>query len=127
ALELNCDAATASAIELGARLHDMGRGDPLHGMRLVDDVVGWGHAPGSEELGTAADTLGDHIVAAAHAYDVLMAEDGSAPAGRRDAVDAIRQRPDLASEVVEALERVVGGHATPEAHRRHVDEVSGAA
>jgi diguanylate cyclase (GGDEF)-like protein len=127
ALELACDEATASAIELGARLHDMGRGDPLHGMRLVDDVVGWGHAPGREELGTPADTLGDHIVAAAHAYDVLMAEDGTAQAGRRDAVNTIRDRPDLSRDVVEALERVVGGRSAPEAHRRHVDGVSGAA
>jgi diguanylate cyclase (GGDEF)-like protein/excisionase family DNA binding protein len=127
ALELGCDEATASSIELGARLHDMGRGDPLHGMRLVEDVVGWGHAPGREELGSDTDTVGDHIVAAAHAYDVLMAEDGSAQAGRRDAVNAIRERPDLSSEVVDALERVVGGRSSPEARRRHVDEVSGAA
>lgn len=65
-------------------------------------------------------------MATAHAYDVLIAEEGTAPAGRRDAVAAIRARGDLEPEVVDALERVVGGRST-DARRRTVDEVSGAA
>ena len=126
ALELGCDEATATAIELGARLHDVERTSSLRGIHLVGDVVGWGHAPGHHEPIGGADTLGDHIVATAHAYDVLIAEEGTAPAGRRDAVAAIRARGDLESEVVDALERVVGGRST-DARRRTVDEVSGAA
>ena len=125
ALELDCDEATATAIELGARLHDVEqRGGG--GIRLVDDVVDWGHAPGTDEARADADSLGDHVVAAAHAYDVLMAEEGSATGGRRDAVAAIRARTDLDPTVIAALERVVGGSTTG-ARRRQIDEVSGAA
>jgi hypothetical protein len=125
ALELDCDEATATAIELGARLHDVEQHGGS-GIRLVDDIVDWGHAPGTDEARADADSLGDHVVAAAHAYDVLMAEEGSATGGRRDAVAAIRARTDLDPTVIAALERVVGG-STTRARRRQIDEVSGAA
>lgn len=126
ALELGCDDATAGAVELGARLHDVDRDDPLRGIRLVDDVVGWEHAAGDEERPAPREGVAGQIVAAAHAYDMRTAEGGKR-GGRREALAAIRERDDLTPAVVSALERVVGATSRPAGHRRLADEVSGAA
>jgi diguanylate cyclase (GGDEF)-like protein/excisionase family DNA binding protein len=117
--KLGCGPGAANTVELAARLHglDMIGADelePIASLREVGEIVRWHRSGGALEHAP----LGAQIVAAANAYDTLVAVPDGPHADRRAAIDELTAAAGLryGREVVNALAVVVG--VKPRAGRR---------
>jgi HD-GYP domain-containing protein (c-di-GMP phosphodiesterase class II) len=133
ARRLGCDDGAADTVELAARLQDLeGVGadelEPIPSLREVGEIVQWQHSAGPLEQAP----LAAQVLAAANAYDTLVASPDGPHADRRTAIDeltaAAGQRYGV--DVVRALAAAVGVRQRTSAARRREDaepKVQGAA
>jgi diguanylate cyclase (GGDEF)-like protein len=131
--KLGCDAGSASAIELAARLHGLeaiGAEElqAVPSLREVGELVGWHgrESHGSGAHGPDADDrmpLAAQIVAAANAYDVLASGINGEPMDRRAAIDRLAEGGRFEIQVVRALATVVGVKSRASRRRRRGDAV----
>jgi diguanylate cyclase (GGDEF)-like protein/excisionase family DNA binding protein len=117
--KLGCNPGAANTVELAGRLHGldvMGADElePIASLREVIEIVRWHHGNGPLEDAP----IGAQIVAAANAYDVLVASPDGPHANRRAAIDelAAAEGGRYSAEVVRALASVVG--VKPQAGRQ---------
>jgi diguanylate cyclase (GGDEF)-like protein len=122
--KLGCDEAAANAVELAARLHGLeavgsAELEAIPSLREVGEIVAWHRA------GNPADApIGARIVAAANAYDSLVALADGPRADRREALDQLAATtPRYGRDVMKALAEVVGVKPRSGRRRRHVDLV----
>jgi diguanylate cyclase (GGDEF)-like protein len=117
--KLGCGPGAANTVELAARLHGLevigvDELEPIPSLREVGEIVRWLRAGGPLEQAP----LGAQIVAAANAYDTLVAVPEGPHADRRAAIDQLTAAAGIryGQEVVKALAMVVG--VKPRAGRR---------
>jgi HD-GYP domain-containing protein (c-di-GMP phosphodiesterase class II) len=120
---LGCDAGSASAIELAARLHGLeaiGAEElqAIPSLREVGELVGW-HGRGTKDRMP----LAAQIVAAANAYDMLASGISGEPMDRRAAIDRLAEGGSFEIQVVRALASVVGVKSRAARRRRRADAV----
>jgi diguanylate cyclase (GGDEF)-like protein/excisionase family DNA binding protein len=123
---LGCPSGAAKSIELAARLHGLeaigaAELESIPSLREVGEIVAWHR--GVETLEQAP--IGVRIVAAANAYDSLVAVADGPHADRRTAIDELsaaagtRYGPD----VINALAMVVGVKPRSSSRRRRADAI----
>jgi diguanylate cyclase (GGDEF)-like protein len=128
ARKLGCDEGAADTVELAARLQSLeGVGadelEPIPSLREVGEIVRWHRSGGPLERSP----LGAQVLAAANAYDRLVAAPEGPRADRRAAIDELaaaagqRYGPD----VVRALAAVVGVKQRTTRGRRSSDDKAG--
>jgi diguanylate cyclase (GGDEF)-like protein/excisionase family DNA binding protein len=125
--KLSCDEATASAVELAARLHGLeaigaAELEAIPSVRGVGEIVRW-HRSGAP-LDQAP--IGARIVAATNAYDALVAGTDGPHADRRTAIEELAAAGDsrYGRDVIRALALVVGVRPRSREGRRQEDELA---
>ncbi|HEX3220355.1 MAG TPA: GAF domain-containing protein [Candidatus Limnocylindria bacterium] len=123
--QLGCSTAAANAVELAARLHGLeaigaAELESIPSLREVGEIVAWHR--GGDTLDRAP--IGVRIVAAANAYDSLVAEPDGPHADRRIAVEELAAAASTryGQDVIKALAVVVGVKPRSGGGRRREDE-----
>ncbi|HEX6655652.1 MAG TPA: GAF domain-containing protein [Candidatus Limnocylindria bacterium] len=124
--KLGCSVASASAVELAARLHGLeaigsAELEAIPSLREVGEIVAWHHIEPAK--GTAP--IGARIVAAANAYDALVSLPDGPHADRRTALEELSAAgARYGADVLKALAQVVGVKPRIGRRRRQVDSVA---